>query len=147
MKQTLYIGSDHAGFALKHYLIAELQSSYDIIDCGPDRYIKGDDYPTYAEKVCKLVLKHHERGILICDTGIGMSIAANRFHDIRAALVTTQFMAERSRLHNDANIICLGSEVATQSQNEAFVRIWLTTDFSQGLRHKRRLTEIDHLAA
>ncbi len=145
MKSTLYIGSDHAGFELKQHLITALSASYDIIDCGPATYIKGDDYPAFAKKVCEQVLRHNERGILICDTGIGMSIAANRFSNIRAAMVTSHFMAERSRLHNNANIICLGSQLHDPTTNEDLVRTWLTTDFTQDERHLRRLRAIETL--
>ncbi len=145
MKETVYIASDHAGFKLKEYLSGQLREQYDVIDCGPHEFIKHDDYPKYAREVCEQVLKHHDRGILICDTGIGMCVAANRFPGIRAALVTSQFMAERSRLHNDANILCLGADVATQEENLDFVRTWLTTDFSGAERHIRRLAEIEEL--
>lgn len=145
MKETLYIASDHAGFKLKEYVVSQLKSTYDVIDCGPHEFIKHDDYPDYAKKVCEQVLKHRDRGILICDTGIGMSIAANRFPGIRAALVTSQFMAERCRLHNNANIICLGSDVLSEDKNLELITLWLATDFSGEQRHIRRLAEIEEL--
>lgn len=145
MKHTIYIGSDHAGFALKQFVIETFKHEYDIIDCGPHDYQKHDDYPGYAQKVCEMLLKHHDRGILICDTGIGMSIAANRFKGVRAALVTSEFMAERSRLHNDANIICLGSELNSKENSVSLIKTWLTTDFEAAERHIRRLNEIERL--
>jgi ribose 5-phosphate isomerase B len=145
MHDTLFLGADHAGFRLKEYLISTLKNDYEVIDCGPKSYDKGDDYPNFAKLVCEKVIEHNGRGILICDTGIGMSIAANRYEAIRAALVTTDFMAERSRLHNNANILCLGQELASDNENENFVRIWLTTDFTNEERHIRRLQAIEEL--
>jgi ribose 5-phosphate isomerase B len=143
MHTTIYIGADHAGFRLKEYLKGQLASSYEVIDCGANTFDKQDDYPEFAQKVSEQVVTHRARGILICDTGIGMSIAANRYEDVRAALVTDIFMAERSRLHNNANIICLGQELADDATNAEYVRIWLTTDFSGAERHIRRLDQIE----
>jgi ribose 5-phosphate isomerase B len=145
MKDTLYFGSDHAGFALKQYLIEVLSAEYDCIDCGPATFDKQDDYPDFARIVCEKVIEHNGRGILICDTGIGMSIAANRYSEIRATLVTTPFMAQRSRLHNDSNVICLGQDLVSQEENEAFVRTWLTTSFEAVERHIRRIHKLDML--
>jgi ribose 5-phosphate isomerase B len=145
MQQTLYFGSDHAGFELKQYLISAFSAEYDCIDCGPHTLDKQDDYPDFARPVCEKVIEHDGRGILICDTGIGMSIAANRYSEIRAALVITPFMAERSRLHNDSNILCLGQDVVSQDENEAFLRTWLTTSFEAAERHIRRIHKLDML--
>lgn len=145
MIHTLYIGSDHAGFKLKSHLIHVLHTQYEIIDCGPHEFIKGDDYPTYAKIVCEKVIEHKARGILICDTGIGMSIAANRYEEIRAGLVVTPFMAERTRLHNDSNIICLGEALLTLEENEALVRMWLQTDFDGAERNIRRISQLSML--
>ncbi len=145
MDNTIYIGADHAGFELKQYLIDVFKDDYDMIDCGPNSLDQEDDYPGYAREVCEKVLDDDGRGILICDTGIGMSIGANRYTEIRAAMVVTPFMAERSRLHNDANIICLGQELMSHEENENLVRIWLTTDFTQVERHIRRIQQLDKL--
>ena len=95
--------------------------------------------------MCEAVLNDDARGILICDTGIGMSIAANRYEGIRAALVTTPFMAERSRLHTNANILCLGQDVVSPEENRELTDIWLTTDFEGAERHVRRLDKVDSL--
>lgn len=143
MKSTIYIGADHAGFRLKEYLKERLASAYDVIDCGATSFEKNDDYPQFAQRVAEKVLEHEGRGILICDTGIGMSIAANRYEGIRAALVTDQFMTERSRLHNNANILCLGQELGDDETNAEYVRLWLATDFSGAERHIRRLDQIE----
>ncbi len=145
MKAPLYFGSDHAGFELKQYLISMLASEYDCIDCGPHAFDKQDDYPDFAKLVCDNVLEHDARGVLICDTGIGMSIAANRYAEIRAGLVVTPFMAERTRLHNDSNIICLGQELVSHEENEAMLRTWLTTSFENAERHIRRIQKLDML--
>lgn len=142
---TLYIASDHAGYTLKQLLVRELKGTYEVVDCGPSVLDKQDDYPDYAKKVCERVLEHSARGILICDTGIGMSIAANRYEGIRAALVTNEFMAERSRLHNNANILCLGEALLSLEQNSELVRLWLQTDFIEEERHIRRVEKLDML--
>ncbi len=125
--------------------MAELKGEYDIIDCGPTTFQPQDDYPDYARLVCDKVLSQQARGILICDTGIGMSIAANRYEGIRAALVTTAQMAERSRLHNDANVLCLGQMLVDNEDNLVFVRTWLRTDFSGAERHIRRIQKLETL--
>ncbi len=142
----LFFGSDHAGFELKQYLMEKFKDEYEVIDCGPESMNPGDDYPDYAQKVVTAVLKNPQsKGVLICDTGIGVCIAANRYKGIRAALATSSFMAERSRLHEDANILCLGSHIATKQENETFLRTWLATDFSGEERHIRRMKSLDHL--
>lgn len=146
MKQTLFIASDHAGFDLKQALLARLRDAYDVIDCGPSTDQEPDDYPDFAQKVCEAVLDHKAQGILICDTGIGMSIAANRFDGIRAALVTTPFMAERSKLHNNANVLCLGQDAVSQDENYELVDTWLGTEFSAESRHARRIEKLDMLS-
>lgn len=146
MDRTIYVASDHTGFRLKAHLLRILKAEqYDAIDCGPTTHNEGDDYPLFAEKLCRLVIQEQARGILICDTGIGMSIIANRFPKIRAALVSTELMAERSRLHNDANVLCLGQTLVSEAENEAFVLTWLRTEFSGEVRHVRRLGEINEI--
>lgn len=142
---TLYFGADHAAFDLKEQLLAALKDEYDSVDCGPTAKTPGDDYPDFAQVVCEKVLEHGGRGILLCDTGIGMSMAANRYEGIRAALVTNQFMAERSREHNDANVLCLGADVCSYEENEQLLRTWLQTDFSGHERHVRRIEKLDML--
>lgn len=147
MDRTIYVASDHTGFRLKAHLLRILKAEqYDAIDCGPTAHIEGDDYPLFAEKLCRLVIQEQARGILICDTGIGMSIIANRFPKIRAALVSTELMAERSRLHNDANVLCLGQALVSEAENEAFVLTWLRTEFSGEVRHVRRIGEINEIS-
>jgi len=141
----IYIASDHAGWHLKNKIVEWLTvGEYSVEDLGPKELIKGDDYPEYAKLVCeKVLLNGGTKGILVCDTGLGMSIAANRYDGIRAALVTNEFMARRSREHNNANILVLGSEINSFEELERIMNTFLTTDFSGEERHIRRLAKIE----
>jgi len=136
------LGADHRGYKLKEQLKQYLQHlGYTVIDTGPDT-AERVDYPDYALAVAQLVAKGKaSRGILICATGIGMSITANKLPRIRAALCTSVEMARRSREHNNANILCLGADLLNLEQARKMVRVWLTTDFARG-RHNRRLRKI-----
>lgn len=136
-------GSDHRGFRLKEKLKAIVaRLGHQIEDCGTYSADPAD-YPDYARAVANSVAtRRAERGILICATGIGMSIAANRIAGVRAALCDSVWLARRSRLHNDANVLCLGAEVVTAKQAERIVRVWLATEFEGG-RHARRLRKLE----
>ena len=133
------IGSDHGGYDLKELIVSFLEKSgHEVFDkgCYSDASV---DYPDFADKVCGSVRSgESERGILICGTGIGMSIAANRYRDIRAALCHEAFTARMSREHNNANILCLGARVIGSEIARDIVRVWVETDFAAG-RHQRRL--------
>ena len=133
------IGSDHGGYDLKEFIAGFLnKSGHEVIDvgCYSDASV---DYPDFADKVCQSVRSEEsERGILICGTGIGMSIAANRYRDIRAALCHEAFTARMSREHNNANILCLGARVIGIEVALDIVRVWVDTEFAAG-RHQRRL--------
>ena len=135
------IGCDHRGFTLKQFiinLIAEAEHSYEDFGCYTTDSV---DYPDIAKQVAQAVGRgEFQRGILVCDTGIGMSIAANKVKGIRAALCRDAFSARRARQHNDANILCLGSG-QEQGQIPDIVRAFLTDDF-EGERHLRRLDKI-----
>ncbi len=137
------IGSDHGGYELKVFLkpfIAEMGHELEDVGCFSRDSV---DYPEQAQAVTDLVLGGRaERGILICGTGIGMSIAANRKRGIRAALCHELFTAKMSRLHNDSNVLCMGGRVIGSELALEMVKIWLTTPFEEG-RHKRRLALID----
>lgn len=133
------IGSDHAGFSYKEKLVAYLkQNGYDILDCGtnsPDAV----DYPIFAEKVCTAMInKEVDKGILICGTGIGMSMVANKHKEIRAALCGDLKSAEFTRLHNDANILCMGERIISYELVEQITQKFLTTDFLGG-KHLERI--------
>ena len=133
------IGCDHGGIALKEVILPLLaEFGYEVYDQGTDSTLSVD-YPQYAKAVCDLVADNTcDRGILICGTGIGMSMAANRNKKIRAALCADMYSARMSREHNNANVLCLGARVTGPGLAEEIVRIWLTTDFA-GDRHLRRI--------
>jgi len=133
------IGCDHGGFDLKEIVksvLAELGHEIDDQGCDSPESV---DYPNFAKAVSLLVKEGEcERGILICGTGIGMSMAANRIPGIRAALCHEMFSARMSREHNDANILCIGARVIGPGLAAETVRTWMTTDFAGG-RHQRRI--------
>ena len=141
----LSIGSDHCGFLLKEEVRAYLsQKGYDVIDEGcysADRV----DYPTYASKVSDDVYeKKADFGILICTSGIGMSICANKHKGIRAALVMNEDAAKFSRLHNNANVICMGAKYLNKDEACHFIEVFLETEFEGG-RHEKRVEMINNL--
>ena len=134
------IASDHGGFVMKAQIIAHLQSrGIEIADLGC--YSEDSvDYPEYAAKLCKAIRAgEYERGILVCGTGIGMSIAANKFSGIRATLCGDCFSAEMSRQHNNSNVLCLGGRVLGQELALRITDIWIDTPFSGLEKHERRL--------
>lgn len=142
--KKVYIGSDHAGFALKSVLASALtEDGKEVIDLGPAT-AERSDYPDFARKVCAGVLESGCPGILICGTGIGMSMSANRHPGIRAAVCTHEFHARAAREHNNANIICLGERITAPGLAVELVRIFLSTAFSGG-RHVARVAKIEVL--
>ena len=136
------IASDHAGFDEKQLLIPYLrEQGYEVADRGPDLADRVD-YPDYAERVARdLKSGAADRGILICGTGIGMSLAANKCEGIRAANVTMPELAALSRQHNDANVICISGRFVSDEDNRAIVKAFLETEFEGG-RHERRVEKI-----
>ncbi|MCX8158243.1 MAG: ribose 5-phosphate isomerase B [Candidatus Diapherotrites archaeon] len=142
-KNEIFIASDHAGFEHKEFIKNKLtKKGFEVFDLGC--YNKEScDYPDFAKILAKKVLKKKIFGILICGTGIGMSITANRFRGIRAALCTNSYMAKVAREHNDANILCLGSRILSKKEALKISEIFLTTEFSGEIRHKRRIRKID----
>ncbi len=138
------IGADHGGFTLKGKLSRFLDKiGYELVDvgCYSEESI---DYPDVAAELSKKVLDGEcARGILICGTGIGMSIAANRDRGIRAALCHDEYTARMSREHNDANVLCLGARVIGTGVAESLVATWLATEFSGG-RHQRRISKMSN---
>jgi ribose 5-phosphate isomerase B len=139
------IASDHAGFELKSYLIENLKKEgCEIIDYGPE-IKKVVDYPDYAEKVAKSIQKKEiEYGILICGTGMGMDIVANKFKGIRAARCCSIYDAILARQHNDANIITLGGRLIGKELAFEIVKIFISTPFTKG-RHLRRVNKIKRI--
>ena len=138
------VGSDHVGYPLKQAVSAFLCSQgVEVVDVGPQSSELQVDYPDYAFAVDRLVASGAcERGILICGTGLGMSIAGNKFPGIRAALCDDAFMARLSRAHNDANVLCMGANVVTPDRAVWIIQTWLSTPFDRG-RHIARLAKLD----
>ncbi len=139
------IGCDHAGVEMKKAVIDTLASKgFEMKDMGTDG--EPCDYPVVAEAVCRLVQSGEcEKGILICGTGIGMSIAANKFKGIRAALCSDSFSAKYTRLHNDSNVMCMGARTMGTGLACELAEIFMSTEFEGG-RHQRRIdliTEIE----
>ena len=138
-----YIATDHAGIELKDYTVELLKNrDHEVIDLGPfnkDRV----DYPDYAHKVAKSILEDKSaQGILICGSGIGMSMAANRHEGIRAALCHDAYTATVARRHNDANILCFGERIVGKGVTESIIDAWIAGSFDGG-RHTNRVKKIE----
>ncbi len=133
------IGSDHGGLGLKETIKPFLiEQGHEVVDFGTDT-VDSCDYPIYGERVGEAVsFGDCERGIAICGTGLGISMAVNKVPGIRAALCTNEFMAEMSREHNNANVLVLGARVLGEGLALRIVKIWLATEFA-GDRHQRRI--------
>ena len=145
-KQAIYMGSDHAGFAMKRWLVEELRKANPSLvfhDLGTQSE-SSCDYPDFAKIVAEKVIETGSRGILVCGTGTGMSIAANKVKGIRAAVAYHTTSARLSREHNDANILCLGSRLIGQEVALDACRIWLNTEFAGG-RHQQRIEKVRKL--
>lgn len=140
---NIALGCDHGGFALKKELVQLLEQSGHSIDdmgCFSEESV---DYPEFADRACQAIKEERcSRGILVCGTGIGMSIAANRHRHIRAALCHEAFTARLSREHNDANVLCLGARVLGVALALDIVKVWLETEFAGG-RHLRRISMLE----
>jgi len=142
--QTVLLGSDHAGFLRKEEIKGLLKAKkLPFEDLGPGQLDPGDDYPVYGKKVAEAVGKGTGVGILVCDTGIGMDIVANKHKGVRASLATNAFMAKRAKEHNNANLLVLGAEVNDWMTTEQIVMTWLLTPFSGEERHVKRLKQIE----
>jgi ribose 5-phosphate isomerase B len=142
---TIAIGCDHAGVELKKEILSLLDDLHiDDIDYGTNSS-ESVDYPDFGEKVSEAVSSGKaEKGILICGTGIGMSIVANKFPGVRASLCNELFTAKMSRLHNDANILVIGGRIVGKDLAKEIVRTWVNTSF-EGERHSRRLEKISRI--
>ncbi|MDO8741087.1 MAG: ribose 5-phosphate isomerase B [Candidatus Woesearchaeota archaeon] len=143
----LFIGADHAGFKLKEFIKNYfIKEGISFADVGALKEVPADDYPDFALKLSKAVAKNKgSQGILICGTGVGMCIAANKVKGIKAANVYDEYTAKFSRLHNDANVICLrGWEVDFKRSLES-LKIWLNTKFDGDKRLVRRINKIKRI--
>lgn len=142
--KTVHIGSDHGGFSLKTQLIQRLEEAgYAVDDLGTFSE-ESVDYPEYAVKVAEKVLEDNSPGIIICGTGIGISIAANRIRGIRAALCHCVEYAEMARKHNNANVLALGGRFTDPAAAGKIAEVFLNTGFEGG-RHERRIELIDKI--
>lgn len=142
-KMKIALGSDHGGYQLKENLkkyLKELNVEYKDFGCNSEKSV---DYPDIGFKIAREVKnRNYDKGILICGTGIGMSIVANKIKGIRASLCHDVFSARYAREHNDANILTLGGRVIDSGIAKEIVKVWLNTDFSGEERHLKRLNKI-----
>lgn len=140
--EPVYIGSDHAGFGLKESLRQYMtDSGYNVEDMGNLEQDKDDDYPDFALKVA-LKVRKQGKGVLICGSGQGMCISANKVKGIRAVLVRDAEEARMTRLHNDSNVICLSGLKLSLEDAKCVLDVWLNTEFSGDERHSRRIEKI-----
>ncbi len=140
--KKIYISSDHAGYNLKEQIKKNFKKKYDFQDLGTDNSKKSVNYPYYAHKLCKKVSKNSKNmGILVCGSGMGMSMAANRHRNIRAAVCYSLKNTKLSRLHNNANIITLGSRLIKKNTAFKCIKAFINTKFEGG-RHKKRVKKI-----
>ena len=138
----IFIATDHAAVDMKDEVIKLLEDlEYDIVDLGPNNNDRVD-YTDYAHKLCQKVLEEDAQGILICGTGIGMSLAANTHKGIRAALCHNGYTAKMAKEHNDANVLCFGQRVVGMGIVEDMLNAWKFTSFAGG-RHKTRVDKIE----
>ena len=136
------IGCDHGGFNLKEQVVKYLEEKYEVVDYGCFD-LSSVDYPVYAKQVASDVSnKVSDFGVLICTTGIGMSICANKFKGVRAALVTNEESAHLTRMHNNSNIICMGAKFTPYEEAIKYLDAFLNEQFEGG-RHQRRVDQIE----
>lgn len=140
----IFIASDHAAYKCKQALISELATHYEVVDLGTNSE-ESAAYPIYAKKLSAEVMKDAQaKGILLCGSGIGVSMVANRFAGIRAALCRDTNDALLSRQHNDANVLCLGGRSSSMESINEIVKVWLQTKFEGG-RHQERINLFNNL--
>ena len=138
--KKIYIASDHAGFKLKESIKKKFSLKFEVLDLGPKHSKKSVNYPDYAHRLSKKIKKENV-GILVCGSGTGMNIVANKHKNIRAAQCFNLKSTKLSRLHNDANIITLGSRLITKKNALKFISVFLNTKFDGG-RHLKRIKKI-----
>ena len=142
MIKNLAVASDHAGYKLKQYLIENL-NEFNLKDFGTDKE-ESCDFPDFASKVCKFVLQDTSfRGLLICGSGVGMSIAANKFKGIRASNVTNEDMAIQSVEHNNVNVLCLGTNNVSKADSLKIVLSFLNSEMSNEEKYHRRINKLE----
>ena len=142
---TIYIGADHRGFNLKEHLKIVLKNeAYDVVDVGAMAYDKDDDFPDFAQLVAEKVSSASEtdRGILICGSGFGMDIAANKYKNVRAVLPMSADHAYLARHDDDANVLAIAADFTDKGTAEQIAKVFLATPFTKEDRHERRIEEI-----
>ena len=139
--KKIYIASDHAGYKLKESIKKKYSKKYNLFDLGPKKSSKKVNYPDYAHKLSKKINNRQNIGILVCGSGMGMSMSANKHKNIRAALCYSVKNAKLSRLHNDANVITLGERLISKNLAFKCINAFLNTKFEGG-RHLKRVKKI-----
>ena len=143
MVQNLAIASDHAGHKLKNYIIDNLKNDINLKDFGTDSD-SSCDFPDFAKEVCNYILKNESfRGLLICGSGVGMSIAANKIKGIRASNVVDEDTAIQSVEHNNVNVLCLGSNNVNEQRALSIINKFLKAEFIQEERYLRRISKLE----
>jgi len=142
-KKRISLGADHGGYSLKNELLARLQGQYDILDLGAHKYAPDDDYPDFAEAVAHAVASGKaQRGILVCGSGVGACVAANKVPGVRACLCHDTYSAHQGVEHDDMNVLCLGARVIGIELAAELSISFLNASFSQEKRHLRRLKKV-----
>lgn len=144
----IYIGADHKGFQLKEALKGQLaQWGYEVSDVGNNQLDENDDYPDFAEKVGMAVSQEpfSRKGVLICGSGVGVDIVANKFKRVRSSLIASADQAFAARNDDDANILCLPADFISQEEAAKILGIWIQTSFSEDPNHRRRLAKISDI--
>ena len=144
--KTIAISADHRGFKLKELLIDYLtKAGHNVIDCGTNSEERAD-YPEYGRKAAEMTVNgESDFGISICGSGIGVNIAANKVKGARAVNVNSVQLAEMSRRHNNANVICIGSDFVTFDDAVRYIEIFMSTDFNTGERHHKRVDQLNEM--
>ena len=139
-KKRIYLGADHGGFDLKEDIKEFLQhQGCIVIDLGNEDYDKDDNYPFFAQKVANETVKTGQLGILVCTTGVGMDMAANKVKGARSVLAHNSDIALMASEHEGANILCLGAKYTSLSQAKKIIKAWLSKEFSRAKRHRNRV--------
>jgi ribose 5-phosphate isomerase B len=144
----IYIGADHRGFQLKEKLTAFLkEKGYPVFDVGASSYDPTDDYPDFAEGVARKVgeMLGDSAGILICGSGAGVCVTANKFKNIRAAMALSAGQVKAARSDDHTNVLCLASDFTSEEEAQRMIAVWLETSFSEEARHLRRIKKISQL--
>ena len=142
----IYLGADHRGFKLKEEIKKNLaEKKYDFLDMGNVKYDPDDDYTDFAKLVAEKVSEKPEenKGVLICGSGVGVDIAANKFHGVRSALADDVATAKQSREHDDTNVLSLPADEVSFDLAKQIISVWLETPFSNGEKYKRRIDKIE----